>query len=518
MAKAKTEKTRPREELMAQRKHVTLDARSEQLAINVLGWRGGRPYVNERLSRFSGESNIDWEGGDRSQFLIGKKSKRGNSSYRENITGRREQTHNIPYLGRFVSKINQYTLGESPKREGIDPEFKEDVSRDGWTIDQIMSEVNSYLTVCKWCWIKIDAPEVEEEVSIADKKKKKLRPYWTVKDPRQIVDWKITSDGVVQWVLDEWEDYVADDPREEPETITYRTLWEPGKITRYRLSKDKSKIVETTEKEISLKKIVPYVPVGHLSALPHWFDDTEGVNRSMLNLGSVNYANFFRCAYPQPYLPDSVLQTVQDSFNVTSAEAMNMIMGYNYPILLSKDDPTPGYMEVEASSMATLRAELTALGDEMHSTIGMVNPNPTKQVQSGISKEYDLKDLEAVVMERATILERAESRAAEISKEWDITFSTWTPEYNRSIDVGTFKEDLDAIAKVSGMPMPTPLYRMLLSKLMERAKKIGTGKMSPEEETEIIEAIKAFEVSDINMDLTQPDTLPLPKLNDGDTD
>ena len=52
-------------EIIAERMHPVLVKRQEQIGINILGWRGGREYIEARLSRFAGEDEIDWSGGTR---------------------------------------------------------------------------------------------------------------------------------------------------------------------------------------------------------------------------------------------------------------------------------------------------------------------------------------------------------------------------------------------------------------------------------------------------------------------
>ena len=196
-------------------------ARSDQLDINTKGWKGGRPYVEARLTRFPGESNEDWEGGNR----------KGGTPY----AGRKEQAHVIPHLGRIVQKINQHVFAVEPKREGLAPEIAEDISSNGSSINELMALVNSYYTVCGWCWIRIDAPMIapDEQISQLAKEQNKIRPYMTVYSPLSVIDWYFNSVGELQWVLTEGYDYIASDPKVLPVSRKYRKLWEKGLMTKY---------------------------------------------------------------------------------------------------------------------------------------------------------------------------------------------------------------------------------------------------------------------------------------------
>ena len=153
MAKEPTE-----EEIIADRMHPVLVKRHEQIFINILGWRGGREYIDLRLSRFAGEDDIDWSGGVR-----GAPNQKVANAVRDNsgskITGRKDQAHIFPHLDRVVAKIDQNVFSTSPKRPDIDPDFLADADRKGHHLDEIMKGVNSLLTVARWAWIKIDAPQ-----------------------------------------------------------------------------------------------------------------------------------------------------------------------------------------------------------------------------------------------------------------------------------------------------------------------------------------------------------------------
>ena len=469
-------------EIVGTRKHIIMHAREEQLTINILGWHGGRPYIDTRLSRFAAESDTDWNGGKRGDF---------------NVSGRREQAHNLPYLARIIEKINQYTFGVLPDRDGADPKILADITRTGESLDKVMGEVNSYITATRWCWIKVDAPNTSDrEVTEKEKIDEKIRPYWSVMSPMSVVDWKMDDQGNMLWVLEEWENYEADDPRVLPTLTLMRTLWEPGKITDYELmvnDKSEEEWVQKEEKEMEQMTEVPIFPVGDISALPHFFDDTEGTNRAIMNLGSCNYANFFRCVYPQMYLPASVLKTIMQSFKVTATKATDMILGYKYPIFVDPEDKEPGLLMPDAASIESIRKEITELVHEMFGTIGLIHQNQTTSAQSGISKEYDFQDIVGVVRERAGMLEDAEKKAIKLSKMWDPEFKEWDPKYNRKVSVGTAKDVIDSIVAGNNIDMPSELKKLALQKWFEHLKTLGNGRIPDDAQEAILEAIAEWE-------------------------
>jgi len=415
-------------EVIASREHYIYSARKDQIAINILGWHGGREYVEERLSRFPGESSIDWDGGSRSDG--------------SEITGRKEQSHVIPHLNRIVNKINQHVFYKPPQRS-LNDDIASDISNDGKSIDDLMIKANSYLSVTGWCWLGIDAPNLdpEQQISIADKKNLKIRPYWQIYSPLSVVDWKISDNGVIEWLITEGYDYIASDPFIEASEVKYRKLWMPDKIIKYYYSDTDTNTIEKTEEISTNYNRVPFVLIGDASVEPVAFDDMESINRTILDLESVNRANFYNCVFPQLQIPKSVLDTVVQSFQTTAEEAVHMIMGLKYPILLSPNDAPANFLMPDSSAIGSVREEIKGLKTELYDSIGLLLRKDTNMAESAESKTIDLMDINALLAERANILEDAEKKAIKISNEWDKDFPIYEVVYNKAFSFS--EEDLN---------------------------------------------------------------------------
>lgn len=463
-----------------------LKERHDQLEINLLGLKGGRPYVDARLSRFAGESTSDW---------LGTTRKDGSA-----VSGRRAQSHCIPYLGRIAEKINQHVLGVRPERKNADAVILSDITADGESINQFIRRLNSLVTACRWAWIGIDMPAVPSgSISQADKERMKLRPYWKLYNALEVVDWKIDANGGIRWLITEEDLFLSAGPFAPASNKKVRRLWEPGKVTTY------GKNSEGTPEQIAEQllevgpgkplPIVPFVLVGEISGEPHQFDNLESVNRTIMDLESANRANFFHSVFPQPYVPASLLSTVKSQFNINAEQAVSLIFGQGYPIFLNPDDPAPGYMMPDASATGTMRTEITALKSELFEAVGLMLQQETRQVASAESKAWDYLDVSLVMRERAELLEDAEKKAISIMVAWDSQVSPWVPKYNRDFDLGSFKDEIASICQALTVSMPDELVRFFLSKLFERARKIGTGALDPATEKAIAAAIQGFSPS-----------------------
>ncbi len=82
------------------RKHATLESREEQITLNMMAVAGGRPYIDERLSRYPSESDTSWFGTD---------AVTGTSV--SNIPGRKDRAYNINYPKRITTKLSQSEFG-----------------------------------------------------------------------------------------------------------------------------------------------------------------------------------------------------------------------------------------------------------------------------------------------------------------------------------------------------------------------------------------------------------------------
>jgi len=303
------------EEVIIYHRKAVYQARERQITINLLGLAGGRPYVNTRLSRYSGETEIDWVGGSRPD---GSKS-----------TGRLQQTHAFPYLGRINQKINQFVFQTSPGRENGDPAVIKDISRDSKSVNDIMREVSGLTFAAGWCWIMIDSPrrkEGDDDFSIAEAQAQKIRPYWKVLSPLDVLDWSFDDRGELVYIKTQsWE---SDDsnPFVVPVPVRVVKLWTKGNCRKYTIVEKKDRRrhnglhteveiedVALTDSEGNPLKVVPFVLAGNISGDPQAFDDLESINRTIMDLGSVDRANYFNCNYPQLILPKSLTQsTTQD--------------------------------------------------------------------------------------------------------------------------------------------------------------------------------------------------------------
>lgn len=494
------------DEVIVYREKPAYHTRKTQIQINLLGLEGGRQYVNTRLSRFAGETEIDWIGGKRPDGSVS--------------TGRLQQTHAFPYLGRIASKINQYVFNVPPARADADQEIVKDITRDGQSVNDIMREVSSLSFACGWCWVGIDAPARKDDgtqYSQAEKEEKKIRPYWSVYNPLDVMDWHFDERGELAWIKTRRISYDDSIPTTNPTQKQVITLWEKGKATEFWVEKSPD-LRFTTGMRVKIRKVeipltdskgkamtvVPFVLAGTPSSKSVPFDDLESINRTIMDLGSVDRANFFNTNYPQLVLPASLLQrSVQDGYAKNAADVGKLILGFKYPIMLDKDDPEPKYLTPNASNLKEGSERVSSLKRELFEVVGLALEQGSRQVASAEAKAWDFLDVASVMSARAELLEEVEVKILKIMQAWDKSFEPWEPKYNRDFDLGNFKDEIAALIMAGNTPMPVELSRELLKKLVDRLDRIGSS-IGEEAKIAIMKAIETFDPDAVLNNLALP--------------
>lgn len=474
-------------DVILHREKPELKRRKNQIAINLLALDGGEPYVKGRLSRFSGESAIDWHGGERADGSC--------------ATGRLQQTHAFPYLARIAAKKNQYIFSEDPLREGADEDVLKDITRDGRCINDLMRIVSDNLFAAQGGWIGIDAPPAKEdgtEYSVAEKESGKIRPYWQFYSRTDVTDWKRDEKGELLWLKTRGVEVIDENPMKPIEFVKVIKLWERTQVTCYRIreKKDgrfrggkKADVEVTTTPLINSAGqplgVVPFVECGKLTGKPIAFDDLERINRSIMDLGSVDRANLFKTVYPQMVLPSDVLSNSANyGYGSNAVEAASMILGFNYPV--AEDEQTKGitrYVTPNASDLAIIGERIKDLERRMFDMVGLAMEQESRQVASAEAKAWDFLDVSSVMRASAEQLEDIESKCVDLMIKWDSSVKPWTPVYNRDFDVGNFKDEMSGLIMAANVSMPAEMYRELLTKIYERLNRLGAESDKETQET-----------------------------------
>ena len=477
--------------LIRDRQHPIIQGRLSQLVMNLLAWKGGTPYISQRLTRWPGEDDTSWLG-DPSKSIIGRKAR----------------AYLVNYAGRIVQKVNQLVFTEPVDRQGANEDFLLDCTLTGQSVGQVMMNASSMMTAAGWCWLSVDSGPVPMDPatgkpkvrSVAEKEKAKARPYWCLWTPTEVEDWAYGADGQLLWLKTKVTSLVNDDPRAEATQTTVVTLWERTQATR-QVWADKQDQPQVSVYPMPLGR-VPFVAVGIPCADPHWFDSVELLQAATMNLENSHNECLSSSHYPQLVIPASLIQAIMQLSGKSYDEALEVTRGLRYPIM--EPDEAKGisrFIMPDSASTKNIPDEVTRRVKALFDMVGLALANPdTKMVQSAESKRLDQLDPQAVLRCQATLLEEAERRLVQMTKEMDPTFQDYLPKYPQNFDTRNLKEDMDSIVAMQGaISMPPGLKKQVCRTALALLAKIVP---IPEDTMqELLDEVDSFEDS-MGVDLT----------------
>lgn len=428
------------------RAHIIHAARADQIGLNLLAVAGGRPYIEARLHQLPYESDASWSG-------------RGAEG-----VGRLDRAFLVNDAGRVAGKINQFVFSTEVQRLNADPIFIADTTRTGTPINAFMARISELVTAARWCWISVDRDSLPRDVqgkpvrrSVAEKEASGDRVFWSVWAPTEVVDWSFDRGGRLRWVITEQSVYENEEVSKPAAVRQVRTIWQRGGGVRLWIDpEDKEKIIQEESFSTTLDE-VGFIPVGTPSADAWWFDDIEAIQNSLLNLYSVHVENLVHSVFPQLIISEGMLESVESKLQVSSSTAIEIIRGLNYPII--EDIEANGqtrYITPNASDLKAIPDEIMRLRRLLYERAGLAlsQLTDTRQVSSAESKAWDHLDPEAVLKERAQLLEESEKKAVELSRRLDNTFAAYTPVYGKTFNVRDPGEEMMTLIELGKLDLP----------------------------------------------------------------
>lgn len=480
------------EQIVANRQNVTYEKRFDKLRLNTLALYGGRPYIRERLTRFPGESTIDWAG--------------SGVSYNQNrfsrstikVEGRRGRAYLVNHAGRIAEKVRQYVFAKPPQRPNVNVEMIADITRQGDSLNAFMGDVLKSIVATKWCWIGIDAPVVNGEISLADAKENKIRPYWRLYNAVDVVDWHIDDKGELQWLLTEGEKWDNSDPFVHNVVEPVRRLWQPGRVTEYTLKKQGSdgenKVTDVRVIPIDFAK-VPFVPCGEICDKPHFYDDVEDIQKSILDLESSLDTLFFRTVFSQMVLPRSIADNpTGENDGQDLAQRVEAVVGLSNAILEGPDEKgIARYIGPDSAAIGKMQDELSRKREELFDVVGL-HLNFTKNFsESADAKHFDHLDPQAVLRNYAQQVKEAEIRAWSLTAEWMSSVNVIEPVYSDKFRVSNIYEDFKSLVLAENMNLPDSVKKLSIHGVVDTILEITNMQLTDQQRRQIEDEIEKME-------------------------
>lgn len=451
------------EDIISSRENEIYTKRKNKLRLNRLSVLGGQAYIDARLRRAPNESDVSWLG-DAGLPLGAPQTSFG-------MVGRKQRTTYVNDAGRVSGKLEQYLFKDEVARDGADEDFLANMGGRGVDPVRFWSSVNSEFTSGQWCWLQASRDSVAP--SLRDRSAGDL-VRWKVYPSLSVPDWCIDEDGELRWLIVESEEVENADPFVKAVKRKLRTLWrreDGGGVTMQRFWEAEGQRGAEAPVALGLNRL-PFVLLGKPSADPWWFDDVEDIQAQMLNLDSVHVDNLIRTVYPQLVISagtfDSLNSKLVEQYGADQGQRVlkvikELVRGADTPIVEEQGEGgITRYIVPPTADLAALPNEEERKRRLMFDMVGLSLFNKeTRQTQTAASKQFDQLDTNSTLKNRALLMQEAEGRLIEISKELDPAFADYEPNWPHDFDVPDTATDLQVIQLVDNLPDATPSMRKL---------------------------------------------------------
>lgn len=370
-----------------------------------------------------------YEGG--SQFISNENLFKHTREHDEDYKDRVKRAHYMNYCEPLVEFFSDFIFAETIDRHGgsnadFYSEFINDVNRKQETITEFMKEVCSDDQIYGIVYVLVDAPKIPEgqRLTKAQEKKLKIRPYWVLVKPQEVLDWVVDEfDKFSYWKRFQLTDEIVGGSRT---TYEKYTEWTPTDITISKIDVTNPQKPKLLPKQIITNKLgeVPVVPVRYKRSKRFkemgeaFLKDLAMQNREVMNLTSLLQEFLYRqCFNILAVQVDTQLPTQEQSEGEIGTA--NML---HYP----KGAEAPSYISPSADPADKIHEERQTIVNEMYKRAAQdtVNELFNGVKRSGFSQAQSFSTTVPRIASRAETLEKAENRLMELTmaymgKTWD---------------------------------------------------------------------------------------------------
>ena len=360
-------------------------------------YRGGREYVTTALIRHISEIDVEFQ-------------------------ERQARAYYFNYPRAVARRITQHVLGVDPVRRGASPELVEDWSRTGLRANEVMRQLSTMLNVYGRAWLLVESPEFSGSVTVAEARRRNLRPYVTALSPLEVTDWALGADGRLEWAIVADETVEKSDPFKPARRFRRRRLYERDKWRLF--GEDSGGAVELASGVNPLGE-VPLVPVvepdGFGMAAGHWFEDVVRVSEAILNNESEAQMNVVKQMFGMLVVSDSFARGVQRAADPErSGRGLAATVARSAAVIESVEEKgLSRFISPSGIASETIRQENQHLKQELYDVVGLAVRSFSRDAQSAESKAWDFQNVGQFLAARADLLEQSELAAWKLMHGYD---------------------------------------------------------------------------------------------------
>ena len=417
--------------------NIIFNRRHAEYAANEMRWRrsrdayrGGREYVTTALIRHISEIDVEFQ-------------------------ERQARAYYFNYPRAVARRITQHVLGVDPVRHGAAPELVEDWSRTGLRANEVMRQLSTMLNVYGRAWLLVESPEFSGSVTVAEAKRRNLRPYVTALSPLEVTDWATGPDGRLEWAIVAEEAVEKSDPFKAARRFRRRRLYDR---VSWRLFGDgDGGAVEVASGANPLGE-VPLVPVvepdGYGMAAGHWFEDVVRISEAILNNESEAQMNVVKQMFGMLVVSDSFARGLQRAAADPGRGGRNLAATVARSAAVIESVEEKGlsrFISPSGIASETIRQENRHLKQELYDVVGLAVQGTTREAQTAESKEWDFQNVGQFLAARADLLEQAELAAWRLLHAYDPAVPIPDVVYNRKFAVRDLESSISGLLKLTGL-------------------------------------------------------------------
>ena len=416
--------------------NIIFNRRHAEYSANEMRWRrsrdayrGGREYIATALIRHISEIEAEFQ-------------------------ERQARAYYFNYPRSIARRITQHVLGVDPVRRGARPELVEDWSRTGLRANEVMRQLSTMLNVYGRAWLLVESPAFSGSVSVAEAKRRNLRPYVSALSPLEVTDWASGEDGRLDWAIVAEETMEKSDPFRPARRFRRRRLYTRENWRLFGEGERGAVELGSGENVLGEVPLIEVVePDGFGMRAGHWFEDVVRVSEAILNNESEAQMNVVKQMFGMLVVSDSFARGVQRAADSgRSGKNLAATVARSAAVIESVEEKgLSRFISPSGIASETIRQENRHLKQELYDVVGLAVQGVSREAQTAESKEWDFQNVGQFLAARADLLEQAELAAWRMLHAYDPAVTVPEVVYNRKFAVRDLERSISGLLKLSAV-------------------------------------------------------------------
>ena len=432
--------------------NIIFNRRHAEYVANEMRWRrsrdayrGGHEYITNALIRHLSEIDAEFQ-------------------------ERQARAYYFNYPRAVARRITQHVLGVDPVRRGASSDLVEDWSRTGLRANEVMRQLSTMLNVYGRAWLLVESPEFSGSVTVAEARRRNLRPYVTALSPLEVTDWATGADGRLEWAIVADETVDKSDPFRPARRSRRRRLYERGV---WRLFGETSNGVGELDSGVNPLGEVPLIsvvePDGFGMSAGHWFEDVVRISEAILNNESEAQMNVVKQMFGMLVVSDSFARGVQRAADAgRGGKNLAATVARSAAVIESVEEKgLSRFISPSGIASETIRQENLHLKQELYDVVGLAVQSASREAQTAESKAWDFQNVGQFLAARADLLEQAELAAWRMLHAYDPAVAVPEVVYNRKFAVRDLERSISGLLQLTTLSSGRYFHRAVRRAALE---------------------------------------------------